>query len=249
MSPDDLEALGFGQVGSVDTPRGTMRYLKQGLGSWRWETILTKEPETIEWIESFVVGEEMWDIGANVGIYGLYAALGGIRVLAFEPHFANYFQLCANIVLNNLQDRVTPYCLAFSDRRRLSTINLAELRFGSALSTFDGDLDCRGEPYQIAFRQGMLGYSLDQFIADFGARTPDHIKIDVDGLELQIVLGGRDLLSDVRLKSVSIELIDTDAAQVDGVNDAMAQSGLAFVHKKQDPQWNNDILNFLYRRP
>ncbi len=31
-------------------------------------------------------GEVMWDIGANIGLYTLYAALGpGARVLAFGP--------------------------------------------------------------------------------------------------------------------------------------------------------------------
>lgn len=44
------------------------------------------EPETVAWIDDFIAdGEVMWDIGANIGLYALYAALGpGIRVLAFR---------------------------------------------------------------------------------------------------------------------------------------------------------------------
>ena len=34
----------------------------------------TREPETLVWIDSFAHGEVLWDIGANVGAYTLYAA-------------------------------------------------------------------------------------------------------------------------------------------------------------------------------
>jgi FkbM family methyltransferase len=252
VSDDPVAALAVGEIGQVDTPVGPVRFLAQGLGRWRFETLLTKEPETIEWIDGFSPGETLWDIGANLGIYAIYAARRGVKVLAFEPHFANYFQLCLNLVLNQLQDQVTPFCLAFAEAKQVSTINLARLEFGSALSTFAGDLDCRGRPYEPAFRQGMVGYDLDSFIADFGLRVPEHVKIDVDGLELAIARGGRRFFADPGLKSVSIELIDSDPEQVEGVSRIMAEAGLAFVHKKQAPQFNNtsgwDILNFLFRR-
>ena len=43
---------------------------------WRSNTILTKEPETIEWIDNFDQSKKIifWDIGANIGIYSVYAA-------------------------------------------------------------------------------------------------------------------------------------------------------------------------------
>ena len=46
---------------------------------WRVDTILSKEPETIEWIDSFKSDSKekiiFWDIGANIGLYSLYAAM------------------------------------------------------------------------------------------------------------------------------------------------------------------------------
>ena len=39
------------------------------------QTSLTKEPETIEWVNGFANGDVLWDIGACVGVYSLYAAL------------------------------------------------------------------------------------------------------------------------------------------------------------------------------
>ena len=41
------------------------------------DEFFTKEKETIEWINSFEKNKNMilWDIGANIGIYSIYAAL------------------------------------------------------------------------------------------------------------------------------------------------------------------------------
>lgn len=251
INVDVASALGLGDIGVVPTPAGSIFYARQGSG-WRYETLMTKEPETIEWIDGFAPGETLWDIGANVGIYSLYAAKRGARVLAFEPHFANYFQLCANIMLNGLEDRVTAFCLAFADARRASTINLANVSFGHSMSSFDSDLDFRGKPYEVAFRQGMIGCDIDSFVRAFGASAPDHVKIDVDGIELDIVRGGQATFATPSLKSVSIELIETDPAQVDGVNQVLEGAGLAFIHKKQNPEFRDtptgDVLNYLYRR-
>ena len=51
------------------TEGGDIRFLCPGwLSILRAETLLTKEPETIEWIDSFARSETLWDIGANVGV-------------------------------------------------------------------------------------------------------------------------------------------------------------------------------------
>jgi len=184
-------------------------YVESGAG-WRYATLLEKEPETIEWIDSFEPGDTLWDIGANVGIYGVYAGARGIRTLAFEPHFANYQQLCITIALNGLQDRVTPLCLAFAESKSVSQIHLASLDIGTSMSNFGAAVDFRGQPFQSAFRQGMIGYDIDSFIADFGMETPTHMKIDVDGIELAIVKGARKTLASEKLQSVSVELIESD---------------------------------------
>ena len=41
---------------------------------WRAKTVLTKESETIQWIDNFNKNETMWDIGSNIGVFSLYAA-------------------------------------------------------------------------------------------------------------------------------------------------------------------------------
>jgi FkbM family methyltransferase len=251
-----IERLGLGEIKERILKKRlfknqSIRYLANGSG-WRFDTLLEKEPETIEWIESFKAGETLWDIGANVGIYSIYAAQQGINVVAFEPHFANYFQLCINIMLNNLQEKILPLCLALSDKKSVSTINLASIDFGTSMSSFGSNLDFRGNAFNPAFRQGMVGYDIDKLVTDFGLTPPNYFKIDVDGIELKIVEGGQRIFSDPAVKSISIELVDTDQMQVQSVTDILENAGLHFIHKKQNPAFatpqTKDVLNFLYRR-
>src|SRR5689334_5909953 len=68
----------------------------------RAEDLLAKEPDMIRWLNTIPRGTVLWDIGANVGVFSLYAAL--IRqatVLAFEPLAANFHVLSRNIQINN----------------------------------------------------------------------------------------------------------------------------------------------------
>ena len=71
---------------------------------WRINTFFTKEPETLEWIDSFK-GEKIvfWDIGANIGLYSLYAAIKhpNIEIVSFEPSVNNLRILSRNIYKNN----------------------------------------------------------------------------------------------------------------------------------------------------
>src|SRR6185437_4913944 len=71
------------------------------LADWRVNTFATKEPETLDWIDSLPEGAVLWDIGANVGLYSVYAAKARrCRVWAFEPSVFNVELLARNIFLN-----------------------------------------------------------------------------------------------------------------------------------------------------
>jgi len=66
--------------------KGKKTYIKN-----RMDRIMSKEPETITWINSFEKDSVFFDVGANIGIYTLYSAV--IRentVYSFEPHSASY---------------------------------------------------------------------------------------------------------------------------------------------------------------
>lgn len=176
------------------------------LTRWRAHTLFTKEPDTIAWINGFEPGSVLYDIGANVGIYTIYAARRGIRVFAFEPESQNYAILNRNVYLNGLSDRVTCLNVALADRTCLDYLYLPQFRYGSSLNGFGEARDWQNKTFAPEFKQGALSFSLDSFLAAYALPFPTHIKLDVDGLEAKIVQGARQTLADPRLRSALMEL-------------------------------------------
>ena len=174
---------------------------------FRVDTLRTKEPDTLAWIAGFAADDVLVDIGANVGMYSIWAAkTRGVRVFAFEPESQNYALLCKNIVLNGLSERVVAYCLALSDERAYSRLFLSEFHAGGSCHTFGESLDHQLAPRPARFTQGCVSATLDELVAQGVLPVPAHIKIDVDGLEHKVLHGCRATLADPRLKSVLVEI-------------------------------------------
>ena len=62
----------------------------------------TKERETISWIKNHMNKESVfWDIGANIGQYGIFASIiHKCKTYLIEPEPQNFSNLCINILLN-----------------------------------------------------------------------------------------------------------------------------------------------------
>ncbi len=220
---------------------------------YRAETILTKEPETIEWINSFGRGEVLWDIGANIGVYSLYAAIvRGAKVLAFEPSPFNTAMLVKNVSINRADEMVWTFPIALSDRTRADYLMMQNIDAGGALSSFGTDIDLRGEKFIPTHRNMTLGYSIDDFVSVFGMPRPNHIKIDVDGTEMQVTAGMARTLSHPDLKSVAIELDDARAEETAAIAERIEACGFQRVWKRQGPRRAGSpfvtSFNWLFRR-
>ena len=177
------------------------------LTRWRAKTLFTKEPETIEWIAGFNPGEVLIDVGANVGLYTIWAAkTRAVKVFAFEPESQNYAILYKNIVLNDLSEQVVAYCAALSDESRFSLLHLSEFKTGGSIHTFGEDLDYKLEPRLSEIRQGCISTTLDYLVAAGIVPVPHHIKIDVDGLEHKVFAGCRTVLKNPVVKSMLVEV-------------------------------------------
>lgn len=169
--------------------------------AWRVKTLTTKEPDTIAWIDSMQAGETLIDIGANIGIYTVYAAAKGITVHAFEPEAQNYALLSRSLMINEFEN-AHAYCLALSDEFRLDSLYLSGFLPGGSCHTFGIDLDHRltaRERPAGALKQGCLALPLDQLKIH-----ADHLKLDVDGLEHRVIAGAVQTIS--KAKSILIEI-------------------------------------------
>ena len=84
-------------------------FVPSNLVEWRCNNAEEKEPETIEWIKFNSSNKKLilWDIGANIGLYTLFASKyheNKIQVIAFEPSVLNLSVLARNIYENKLND-------------------------------------------------------------------------------------------------------------------------------------------------
>jgi FkbM family methyltransferase len=170
----------------------------------------SKEPGTVDWIEIwFKPGDVFYDIGANVGAYALVAfhfLRGKTRVYAFEPGFVTFPQLCRNIYLNGAADGIIPFQVALSDETSVSGFHYQNLLAGGALHALKTPVDQYGKHFDPVFTLSTLGYRLDEFVRQFALPVPNHLKIDVDGTEYQILRGAEELLKQAELRSILIEI-------------------------------------------
>jgi len=177
-----------------------------------------KEPETLEWIKQWVgPGHVLYDVGANVGAYSLIAhahTRGQATIYAFEPGVPTFGQLCKNIRLNGAGAEVIPLCVALSNRTGLTAFHYSNLRTGAAGHALGVPTDSLGRPFTPVYSQPVLSYRLDDLIAAFDLLQPNHIKIDVDGTEVQVLEGATSTLREPCLRTIMVECEPQTEAKV-----------------------------------
>lgn len=205
--------------------------IPNGLNHSRVETFSTKEPETLEWIESIPQGSVLWDVGANVGLYSCFAAKARhCRVIAFEPSVFNLELLARNIFLNRLTDEIVIVSLPLFEHLLESTLRLTTTSWGGALSAFGVTHGFDGCEIDKVFEFRTLGMPMDDAVSRLGLPPPDYVKLDVDGIEHMILRGGREVLAGVR--GVSVEINDGFEMQAAECRRLLEQAGLRLVSKR-----------------
>ena len=95
---------------------------------------------------------------------------------------------------------------ALSDKMGKGDLNMSSENWGGALSTFDKLYGENGEDMKVIFKYPIFSISIDDAVNKLDILYPDFIKIDVDGIELLILEGGKEVLS--KVKGLLIELSD-----------------------------------------
>lgn len=185
---------------------------------WRAESFLTEEPDTIAWLDQLTSDDIYWDIGANVGLYAIYAAkFCHCKVLAFEPEAQNYSLLIDNMILNGMfnNDKFLASPVALAEKSGFGRLQMRYFTKGGAHNLFvNSDNDEVPLSIQAVVRESLgnnyqqLNYSttLDDLIYKHNFPYPTHIKIDVDGTEPKIIKGGKNILASRLVKSILIEV-------------------------------------------
>jgi FkbM family methyltransferase len=249
-----LETL-FGRIKAVHH-RGIdfKLYAPTALTAYRATSFSAKEPETLAWIDGFSDTDVFWDIGANVGIYTIYAGLrhAGMKIYAFEPSIMNVELLVRNVFLNGLAQRTCVIAMPLFERNGEDVFKLQNLERGGALSAYSVDYNQSGHKLWSVLEYGVLGVTADNLIANFKLPVPNHIKIDVDGVEHLILKGARSLLADSAVKSILVEVNDDFPEQRQGVTKILSSAGFVLVQKARgdvvDTEVSQPIFNNIWLR-
>ena len=224
----------------LQVPGSTLRFhVHSAIESYRVSNV--DETWTIAWMRAVPPGSVVYDVGANIGIDSLIAAERrdrAFKVVAIEPFPANFASLTKNIVLNGLQDRVMPIPCGLGRTTGLVRYNWANLQPGGALHSFGDIVKPRtGEIVTPLAHHQCICYRLDDLVKLCDLPFPTHIKIDVDGGELDVLAGAEEVLRDSRCRALQVEVIDADeerarSRQVVGLLDAAGFSVVAeYGHK------------------
>jgi len=196
--------------------------LETDIEKYRHDTFWTKEPETIAWIDSFEDDAMFFDVGANIGIYSLYCAVMHSKgeVWAFEPDNNNFERLCDNVRLNEFY-HVMPWHRAISDTNEKTVFYEIFDQIGSS----GGQILKR--PEEFISKHDILARTVDimALLAMGFFRRPQYIKIDIDGQELNVVKGMSETIKNPALKSVLIEIDQTDPGKVSQITLAFLDAG------------------------
>lgn len=181
------------------------------LEKYRVESILEKEPETIEWINDISAkGGIFFDIGANIGIYSMYACYknSDLQVYSFEPVSNNFFSLQKNILANKFSN-IYAFNFAFSNTNKISNLYISDIRDGNSGAQIESPINENGELFGALKIEKIITFSIDFLIEKFNFPVPNYIKIDVDGRETDILNGMQNTLLNENLKEILIEFNNT----------------------------------------
>ena len=174
---------------------------------WRAQTLFSKEPITIQWIRSFKKNSVFFDIGANVGMYTIFAAIvSQSNVYSFEPESNNFQVLMENIILNNLVSKVNPYSIGLSNETSITSLHLNSFGKGHSHHIVGNSLDHNLKPKKSKIKQGVFSTTLEDLINKWNFPTPNYLKIDVDGIEYKIIEKSKKILENKNLYSILIEI-------------------------------------------
>jgi FkbM family methyltransferase len=190
---------------AIETPKGTLSFVLLGKTSaGRALTVLTKQPATIKWIDSFAPDSVFWDVGASVGVFSLYAALAtDTKVVAFEPAAVNYYLLSANCEANKLYDRVDCLLVGLGRQRSIARLEASQFRPARSFS-FRGKRD---EPYEA--RQAAIVLSIDELVEEYGLPCPNYIKIDAPGASEGVIAGAVRTFRRPEVRQIHLEVRET----------------------------------------
>ena len=190
-------------------------------------------------------GDVVFDIGTSLGLYTVFfaKATGPTgRVVGFEPEARTHRRVQESLGLNSLP-WATVFDVALGCREGRAVLAVDE-RLGSGVHRIVND----STPVQVQRVQEVRVVAGDEFIVEKRLPPPNVIKVDVEGMEEEVLLGLRRTLSGAGCRAVFCE-VHFSILEQRGRRDAprrivalLRESGLANI------EWP-DHSHFIASRP
>jgi len=198
--------------------------------TWKEDTRIKgfgNEREQLDrFLERVEPGTTVWDIGANLGLYTVFAARRGGAVHAFEPDPSFSDRLRRNLQLNG-QD-ATVHELALSDENGTATLSTDGLEGDSPALSAGSDSERDSVTVET-----IRGDDLETTVPD-----PEVLKIDVEGAETGVLRGLGDRLSGARAVMIELHpnMITRFGSDIEEVRAILEREGfeLTWEHRRDD---------------
>ena len=207
----------------------------------RGKNFFSKEKETIQWIDSFSKKSNFVDIGANIGIFSLYAAFKGHNIISIEPESLNFAVLNINIYDNQFQKNIKSFPFSISLKNNIGFLKLSEIAWGKSNHQFN-----HKEQNDNSYLQGSYGCSADYLFEKINF-IPDYIKIDVDGNELLVIQGMENTLKSGSIKSILIEINLSDQRNQE-IFKIFSKYNYNITFSKAVYESQPNIVNYIYEK-
>ena len=219
----------------------------------RITTWLSAEPETIQWIKRNSSKALLIDVGANIGLYSMYSALhGAAKVIAIEPDPGNLYVLNSNIWLNGEKLlSISVQCLAaYSHECIIDYFSNHPLILGHALNQVSQPVEFDNIKTDFTRHNiKVFATTVDSIVDKLEASERKKyqrnaiLKIDVDSLELDVILGATRSLSDQFFKSILIELDINDPSHLK-VREFLSGFGYKYNKSQVQASLKHNQINF-----
>lgn len=149
------------------------------------------------------------DIGSNIGTYSVMLGGKGLEVIAFEPAYENFKALNINIMLNGLEKNFRGFNFGLSNENNRAGFNYDPMNTGAShLDTLPFENETFAE------RAVHTEIELKRFddLKDEIQINPDAqvlMKIDVEGMEAQVIEGAKDFISGHKNLTLVMECVHT----------------------------------------
>lgn len=168
----------------------------------------------VRWLEQHVqLGDVVYDIHAGIGTYALIGAKSrGAVVVAFEPAYRVFADLCDNVVLNGCDGAVVPVPLAVMGADELLELKYRQGRPGAG-EYHILDKAWRPGPRRetTLYRQPACVTRLDTAVRLYDLPRPNHLRLSPSASSLAVFAGAADTLTQPSLRTVYLELAHEDA--------------------------------------